>query len=113
MHTKDKLGAALNEARMLVLGAQIVLGFQFEAIFQHKFSDLPRSVQGLTAVAVVLIVLALGLLLAPVPYHRLVAGGNNTAETRRFTTRMVAVAPLPFAACISLDIFIVNHTPFG
>jgi len=38
---KDKVQKVLSENRTLVLGAQILLGFQYQAVFRPKFEDLP------------------------------------------------------------------------
>jgi hypothetical protein len=35
-----KLKTALDENRLLILGAQVLLGFQFECFFQDGFSEL-------------------------------------------------------------------------
>jgi hypothetical protein len=37
-----KVGNALNESRILILGAQVLLGFQFRSAFEPGFSELPR-----------------------------------------------------------------------
>jgi hypothetical protein len=39
--TKDKVQKALSEVRTLVLGAQILLGFDYRALFLPRFEDLP------------------------------------------------------------------------
>lgn len=113
MRAKDRLEAALNEARTMVLGGQVVLGFQFEAIFQTKFTALPAAMQAMNAVAVALLVAGLVLLLAPVPYHRLAAGGNLTPDLLTFTTGVVAATPLPFALAIGMDVVIVSRSVLG
>jgi hypothetical protein len=38
--TKDKVQTALSEVRTLVLGAQILLGFQYQAVFRPRFEEL-------------------------------------------------------------------------
>src|ERR671933_377892 len=38
---KDKVKNALDEARMLVLGAQVLVGFQFRSVFEPGFDQLP------------------------------------------------------------------------
>lgn len=113
MAAKDKLEACLNEARTMVLGGQVVLGFQVEATFQPKFAALPQALQAANAAAVGLLIAGLVLLLAPIPYHRLVADGDATEDMLSFTTGAVAAAPLPFAACIGMDVAIVSRTAFG
>jgi len=37
---QKKLKTALNETRLLVLGAQILLGFQLHGVFQESFREL-------------------------------------------------------------------------
>lgn len=113
MALKDKIEAALNEARIMVLGGQVLLGFQFEAIFEPKFADLPSSLKWMNAAAVGLLIAALGLLLAPVPYHRIVTNGDATDDLHRYTTHMIAAAPLPFAICIGMDVAIVSRNILG
>ena len=41
---------ALNETRMLILGAQVLLGFQFQAVLQPGFERLPPELQDLKVV---------------------------------------------------------------
>jgi hypothetical protein len=43
MKIAQKLKIALDETRMLVLGAQILIGFQFRGVFQDLYSELPAS----------------------------------------------------------------------
>ncbi|HWT01839.1 MAG TPA: DUF6328 family protein [Pyrinomonadaceae bacterium] len=62
---KDKIQNALDEARMLVLGSQVLLGFQFRSAFEPGFPKLPPSSQYLKLAALGLMLVALGLLLAP------------------------------------------------
>jgi len=42
---KDKIQNALDEGRMLVLGSQVLLGFQFRSAFEPGFEKLPASSQ--------------------------------------------------------------------
>ena len=36
----SRLKTALDESRLLILGAQILLGFQFQAVFQERFNEV-------------------------------------------------------------------------
>lgn len=40
---KDKVQNALDEARLLILGTQVLLGFQYRAAFERGFDKLSRS----------------------------------------------------------------------
>jgi len=41
----QKIKTALDESRMLILGTQIFLGFQYRAIFEKTFEKLPPTSQ--------------------------------------------------------------------
>ena len=41
MDVQKKLKVSLNENRLLMLGAQVLFGFQFNAVFQELFAELP------------------------------------------------------------------------
>jgi hypothetical protein len=110
---KDKLTQALNETRMLILGAQILLGFQFQAAFQPGFDKLAPVAQWLDAAALGLIVVAVALLIAPCPFHRLVEQGRDTQRMHGYTTTMAEAALLPFAITIGIDIDIVGQALLG
>jgi hypothetical protein len=80
---KDKVQKALSEVRTLVLGAQILLGFQYQALFLPRFEDLPGygrpSRQGCSG-SLLLLALTMILLMTPAPYHRLAEDGENTTH---------------------------------
>jgi hypothetical protein len=103
----DKVTAALQEVRILILGSEILLGFQFQAVFQSKFDSLPASARALDGLAFGLMLAAVILLISPGSFHRLAESGDDTARLHRLTTRLAALALLPFAVCIGLDEYIV------
>ena len=83
--TKDKVQEALSEVRTLALGAQILLGFQYQALFRPRFDELPAYARSLGAVAFGLLVAALALLIAPSAFHRLCEQGEATARQHAYT----------------------------
>src|SRR3954465_11401484 len=91
---KDKLENALNESRILILGAQVLIGFGFRAIFERGFANLSPELQNVKLVSLGLLILALGLLVSPVAYHRIVANGEAEPGLERFTHRMSMFALL-------------------
>src|SRR5215213_1386725 len=91
---------------MLVLGSQVLLGFQFRSFFEPAFVKLPPSSQYLKAAALGLMLVAVGLLLAPGAYHRIVERGEDTHALHRFTTGLMDYALLPFAAALGLDVYV-------
>jgi hypothetical protein len=110
---QKKLKTALNETRLLVLGGQILLGFQFQGVFQESFRELSPLARGLDAVAIVLMVTTLGLLIAPSMQHRIVEQGRTTARIFDVTGTMAGAALLPFAISLGIDHYAVFERLFG
>ncbi|MDT5124177.1 MAG: hypothetical protein QOC96_3659 [Acidobacteriota bacterium] len=103
---KDKIQNALDEARMLVLGSQVLLGFQFRSAFEPGFEKLSVTSQYLKLGALGLMLVALGLLISPGAYHRIVEEGEDTYELNRFTTKVMDYALLPFAVALGIDAYV-------
>jgi hypothetical protein len=103
---KDKITNALNECRILILGAQIILGFQYRSVFEEGFEKLPRHAQYLKMIALVLMLVAIAFLIAPGAYHRIVARGEDTPNLHRFTSNSAEFALLPFASGLGIDLFV-------
>jgi hypothetical protein len=57
-----KVRMALDETRLLILGAQILFGFQLQAVFQQLFSELPMSSRYLECAAQVLMTISVACL---------------------------------------------------
>ena len=109
----DKTRNALNEARILVLAGQVIVGFQFQSAFQPGFGRLAQQVQALRGATLGVLLVALGLLLWPASYHRIVERGENSGRFHRFTTSVISVALFPFALSLGGDFFIVSGKLFG
>jgi hypothetical protein len=110
---KDKIQNALDEGRMLVLGSQVLIGFQYRSAFEPGFEKLPFSAQYLKLIALCLMLLALGLLLAPGARHRIVEEGEDTHALHRFTTKVMNCALLPFALALGLDVYVSAERTAG
>ena len=83
MTLERKLKIALDESRLLILGAQVLFGFPFNGIFQDLFDELPRLSRALAAAGLTLLMATIGLLVAPSMQHRIGAVfhlGWNTVE---------------------------------
>ena len=110
---KAKVTNALNETRMLILGTQILLGFQLNAVFQPRFEQLADYARWLDLAGLALMSVAGACLIAPAPFHRLTEGGRDTARLHDFATRMAEWALVPFGLCIGVDVFIVTDLMLG
>ncbi len=104
---KEEAGAIHEEARMVLPGIQMLMGFQFVAVFNSRFDTMGATLQLLHLVALVLSTLAIALVLAPAAYHRLAERGVVSAAFTRVASWLIATAMLPLALSIALDVFIV------
>jgi hypothetical protein len=101
-----KVKTALDETRTLILGAQILLGFQFQGAFQERFEALWPEARVASAIALGLMLASVGLLIAPSAYHRIADQGESTGRIQFLTGYCAAAALLAFAAALGLDLAI-------
>jgi hypothetical protein len=110
---KDKVKNALDEARMLVLGAQVLVGLQLRSFFEKGFDSLPIPSQALNLAGLGVMLVAIGLLISPVAYHRLVERGEDTEEIHRYTSKLMGFALLPFAVGLGIDLYVAAQKVVG
>lgn len=110
---KDKVQYALDEGRILILGAHLLIGFQFRAFLEEGYERLPFTSQLLLFVALWLLLATMTLLIAPTAYHRIVAEGEDTDEVHRYATRTLTWALLPFALALGLDVYVAAGRAVG
>src|SRR5437764_12154843 len=92
---EDKVENALNEGRILLLGGQVLVGFFFRAFFEPGFVKLGLRAQHLEVVTLAVMLLAVGLLIWPAAYHRIVERGNVTRALNRAASASLGIALLP------------------
>ena len=107
MKLSQKIKTGLDETRMLILGAQILLGFQLRGVFQDGYESLPAHSRYLDALALAFMVCAVGLLIAPGPYHRIVEEGEDSGPFHWLVTLFADLALLPFALALGLGIILI------
>src|SRR5262249_49154748 len=73
-----KVKTALDETRILILGAHVLLGFQLNGVFQEAFAGLSATTRLLGCLGQILMVISIGLLIAPSMQHRIVERGEDT-----------------------------------
>src|SRR3954454_3323284 len=113
MDLQKKVKTALDETRMLILGGQILLGFGLRGVFADGFDQLPPYVRYLDAVGLGLMVVVLGLLVLPEPYHRIVERGSDSGSFHDLVTELADLALLPFALALGIDLYLVADRLFG
>jgi hypothetical protein len=110
---KDKVQNALDEARMLMLGTEVLIGFDFRAVLEKGFDQLPPLTQYLKMTSLGLMLVTLGLLLWPGAFHQQVEQGEDTPRVHRFATRVMMLALLPFATGVGLDLLMPFEKVLG
>jgi hypothetical protein len=101
MKLEDKIVQVLTEARVVLPGAQALLGFQLAMTLMEGYEKLPVSSKDVHLGATCAIALTVVFLMAPPAFHRIVEGGEDTERFHRFASGMVLSAmvtlPLGFA----------------
>src|SRR5579862_2549682 len=110
MDLHKKLKQALNENRLLILGTQVLFGFQFNGIFQELFVELPYPWRVLESCGLTLLMVSIAFLVAPSMHHRLVEGGRDNARVLKLATGF-ALLPLTFA--LAFDMFVAVAWTIG
>jgi hypothetical protein len=104
---KDKIDHVLLEARMVLPGAQALLGFQIAIILQEAFDALPASSKLVHLVSLGFVALSILLLMTPAAYHRVVEQGEETDHFHKVASRLLVAATLPLAFGLTGDCFVV------
>ena len=98
----------LEEARMILPGVQTLFGFQLIVVFNQRFQDrLSPTEQRLHLIAMALIAVAAGLLMAPAAYHRRAEPESVSRRFVRLSTRLLAWSTYPLLAGIVVDFYLV------
>lgn len=109
----ERTKTALDESRMLMMGAQILLGFQFHAPFQDAFDALSPQEKNIEIVLLGAIVIVVGLLVAPSARHRIVEHGEATPGINDYISRIAMVTLAPFALTMALDLGLAASRALG
>jgi len=102
-----KLKQALDESRLLILGAQVLFGFSLEACFKQGFDTLPAASRGLHALSVLLILASLALLITPSLFHQIACEGDDRRSVLRVASLCGGLSLLPLTLGLGLAIFII------
>jgi hypothetical protein len=105
MQLERQLKIALDESRLLMLGSQVLFGFQFNGVFQQQFDRLPGVSRVFVAAGLTLIMVALALLITPSMHHRIVERGQDSPRVLTLATLCAGIALLPVALALALDVF--------
>jgi hypothetical protein len=101
----DAIENVLNEARILLLGGQVLLGFSFRICFEEKFEQINRPARLAEIIGLGIMTAALGWLVWPAAFHQIRENGRTTAALHTFTTNVLDWALLPFAVGLALTLY--------
>jgi hypothetical protein len=113
MAVEDRLKTALDESRLLILGAQVLFGFQFEAAFQDLFADVPAGSRYVHCAGLMLLLASMGLLIAPSLCHQIIHRGNSTPGAVRMATAFAGASLLPLTLGLGVAIFVTFEQLFN
>jgi hypothetical protein len=113
MKLDDALKVSLDELRMQMLGAQVLLGFELQGLFQDGFAAIPLVCRNVAVVGLGLMISAIGLMIAVPCQHRIVEGGEASVRIYLTSKQYAKMALLPLAGGIGCNIFVAAEQPFG
>jgi hypothetical protein len=113
MDIESRLKTALDESRLLILGAQVLFGFQFEAVFQERFSDLSEASRSIHNAGLVLLLISISLLIAPSLFHQIIFGGESRPGAIGTATMLAGASLLPLTIGLGVSAFVTFEHLFG
>jgi len=113
MAVAERLKTALDESRLLILGVQVLFGFQFEAVFQDMFVGVPATSRDVHCAGLILLLISLALLIAPSLFHQLLHGGNSTPEAVQMAAAFAGASLLPLTLGLGAAIFVAFEQLFS
>jgi putative flippase GtrA len=102
------LSELLQELRVAGIGIQVLFGFLLSLPFSTRFGKLDDPQRHLYVVTLVLAAVAIGLLSAPVAYHRLVFRQHKKARLLRVTNNMALAGLAVVGLAISSAVLLVT-----
>ena len=113
MEIESRLKTALDESRLLILGAQVLFGFQFEAVFQELFADIPASSRTIHCAGLVMLLISVGLLIAPSLFHQIMFDGESRPGAVKTATVLAGASLLPLTIGLGAAAYVTFEQLFG
>jgi hypothetical protein len=106
-------GHLLEECRMVLPGIQALFGFQLIAVFNEGFGEkLTSGQQQLHFVALFLVALSAGLVMAPAAVHRQTQQRSVSERFIWLSSWLLLLSMYPLAAGLSLDLYLIGRAIF-
>ncbi|MCX8570767.1 DUF6328 family protein [Aminobacter sp. MET-1] len=101
-----KVRQVLTEARVILPGAQALLGFSLIATLMDGFEKLPLLAQRIHILGLLSVALAVIILMTPAAYHRLAEQGEDTQSFHRIASALVLAALVPLGFGIACGVYV-------
>jgi hypothetical protein len=102
-----KVEQVLTESRVVLPGAQALLGFQLATIMLDAFDKLPPSSKNIHMMSLALMGISVILLMTPAAYHRIAEHGEDTEHFHTVASRLLLAAMITLPLGICGDLFVV------
>lgn len=113
MAIEAKLKTALDESRLLILGAQVLFGFQFEAVFQELFAEIPMTSRYVHCAGLVMLLASICLLIAPSLFHQIIFVGESRPAAANLASALAGASLLPLTLGLGAAAFVTSEQLFG
>jgi hypothetical protein len=101
-----RLKDLLDETRLTMLGAQVLMGMQFRGAFNDRFDTLPAGFRWLHGGALLLILIASAFLLATPCLHQIAFAGHASRRMLDRASGNLKAALFPIAIALGVDVAI-------
>lgn len=98
----------LTEARVILPGAQALLGFQLVVTMTKPFAQLPETIRLLHFAALAAVALSVMLLITPAAVHRMTFRGHDVGRFHRIGSVLVTLGLVPLALGIAGDFYVAT-----
>ena len=104
----DRIDYVLTESRVMLPGAQALLGFQLLVPLMSSFETLPVVARSVHFAALVSVALAVVLLISPAAIHRIAFEGADDPRFLRLASRFVTAALIPLALGVASELYVAG-----
>ncbi|MFF0431710.1 DUF6328 family protein [Streptomyces sp. NPDC004327] len=108
-----KWNEMLQEVRVAQTGAQILFGFLISVVFTPRYTQISGADRTLYQVTVVLGALATGTLIAPVAFHRFLAGHQMMPELVRAGAKLIILGLVLLGVTVGAALALLLHVATG
>jgi small-conductance mechanosensitive channel len=111
LHTR--IEQMLTESRVMLPGAQALLGFQFAVMLSKSFDQLPSSARAVHVAALAFLALAVILLMTPAAIHRIAEPMSVSERFLWMASNLLLAGMMSLALGVALDVFVVTTALTG